>query len=334
MVTFLEEGVGVEPVCFGGILGSVNNSTVIVRDNIAANSTVTAISPDVAYRIVGGFRNVGLTLILSNNRALDTMVTSHTPVSDPDGMDGEDISCSQLVALTPPLFCDACLTPTARTGMPRIGGNLQPFSLGVALRNVVASIALQEAAMAHVLNAEGEKLQRIIGLANVTPAMLMEVNQSVSGLVGGAAGIEDALQNKLKYALSIMPPPGRADFTLKVKVPNTGLPVGDSEWTLTSENGARLASLVITSEPGPEYGDVTFKGVPKGTYELTETTIPEGFLPAGVFTVYVDESGKATIRPGAPDDPDPETPVPADGYVIYQERDIESIATGPACAAS
>ena len=42
-------------------------------------------------------------------------------------------------------------------GMPSIGCNFQPLSLGVALRNVVASIALQEAAMVHVLNAEGEK---------------------------------------------------------------------------------------------------------------------------------------------------------------------------------
>ena len=213
----------------------------------------------------------------------------------------------------------------ASTGMPII--KLEPMSRDEALAGVVKSIALEQKALSHVIDAEGEKLQRIISLPNVTPTMMMEVNQSVSGLVGGAAGIEDALQNKLKYALSIMPE--GATFTLKMQVFNTHLPVGGTGWTLSSASGTRLS---IVSKPGPGYEEITFTKVPEGTYELTETTVPEGFEPAGVFTVYVDARNNATIRPGASDDPDPEKPVPANGFVVYHERDIESLATSAACA--
>jgi len=45
-------------------------------------------------------------------------------------------------------------------GMPVI--ELQPVERDVALSNVVASIALVEASLAHVLNAESKKIQRVI----------------------------------------------------------------------------------------------------------------------------------------------------------------------------
>ena len=60
------------------------------------------------------------------------------------------------------------------------------------------SIALQQAALAHILNAEGEKIQRIVGLPDVSPESLLAANQSVEAMVNAVANLESILKQKLK----------------------------------------------------------------------------------------------------------------------------------------
>lgn len=66
-----------------------------------------------------------------------------------------------------------------------------------AITDLIESVALQQAALAHILNAEGEKLQHVIASECTTPDILLETNKSVRAMVDSVAKIEMILQYKL-----------------------------------------------------------------------------------------------------------------------------------------
>lgn len=66
-----------------------------------------------------------------------------------------------------------------------------------AITDIIESVALQEAALAHILNAEGEKLQAAIKIPDINAEELLEFNQSVEETIGTIAQLETALQEKL-----------------------------------------------------------------------------------------------------------------------------------------
>jgi uncharacterized repeat protein (TIGR01451 family) len=70
-----------------------------------------------------------------------------------------------------------------------------------ALIDVVQSAALQEAAISHLMNAEGEKIQRIVELfddGNATAEDVIAVNDSFTQLLDALNMLELAIQSKLK----------------------------------------------------------------------------------------------------------------------------------------
>lgn len=67
-----------------------------------------------------------------------------------------------------------------------------------AITDIIESVALQEAALAHILNAEGEKLQKAVGLSSVSPTQLLQFNQSVEETVRAITQLEMTLQEKLQ----------------------------------------------------------------------------------------------------------------------------------------
>jgi hypothetical protein len=67
-----------------------------------------------------------------------------------------------------------------------------------AITDIIKSVALQEAALAHILNAEGEKMQAIIASEGVTPDELLVLNRSVIQLVSAVTRLEMTLQSKLE----------------------------------------------------------------------------------------------------------------------------------------
>ena len=66
-----------------------------------------------------------------------------------------------------------------------------------AIADLVTSVALQETAISHVLNAEGEKLQAVVGMEGITAEQMLEINRSVTRLINAVSRLELMLQSKL-----------------------------------------------------------------------------------------------------------------------------------------
>ena len=67
-----------------------------------------------------------------------------------------------------------------------------------AITDLFESVALQQTALSHILNAEGEKLQRIFAFDNITPETVLAANHSVESTVNAIAGLESVLEMKLR----------------------------------------------------------------------------------------------------------------------------------------
>ena len=83
-------------------------------------------------------------------------------------------------------------------GMPRIWTEHDECSREKAITNIIQSVALQETALAHMLNAEGEKMQAIINGHHVSTEELFELNKSVERFVNSVTRLEMMLQAKLE----------------------------------------------------------------------------------------------------------------------------------------
>lgn len=66
-----------------------------------------------------------------------------------------------------------------------------------AISDIITSVALEQTALSHILNAEGEKLQKIIATSEV-PEVLLAANRSVENMVSTITRLEIVLQQKLE----------------------------------------------------------------------------------------------------------------------------------------
>lgn len=66
-----------------------------------------------------------------------------------------------------------------------------------AVTDIIQSVALEQAALSHILNAEGEKLQLVIASPCTTHEQLLETNTSVRSMVDSITRLELVLQTKL-----------------------------------------------------------------------------------------------------------------------------------------
>ncbi len=67
-----------------------------------------------------------------------------------------------------------------------------------AINDLLESIALQEAGLAHIINAEGEKIQTALELPDVTIADLIAINESVADTLIKVIKLEMVLEFKLE----------------------------------------------------------------------------------------------------------------------------------------
>ena len=83
--------------------------------------------------------------------------------------------------------------------MPTI--SINPIDPNIAVANIVASVALLEAGISHVLNAEGEKIEKALDLADadstITIEQLTELDASVASVLTSIADLEAAIAEKV-----------------------------------------------------------------------------------------------------------------------------------------
>ncbi|MEG0571168.1 MAG: hypothetical protein RR497_05945 [Oscillospiraceae bacterium] len=80
-------------------------------------------------------------------------------------------------------------------GMPVIKPGT--ITRGDAVGNIIESVAMEEAAFAHILNAESEKIMAVVNNGDATPEDLLAVNESVKDAISAISRFEMQLQAKL-----------------------------------------------------------------------------------------------------------------------------------------
>jgi hypothetical protein len=94
-----------------------------------------------------------------------------------------------------------------------------PITRGDAINQILSSIAYEELGMSHILNAEGEKLQFVIGTipglsgGNATYEDVLAANSSVQDLLGSSLENQMLLNSKMALALSAPVIPGVTGVT-------------------------------------------------------------------------------------------------------------------------
>ena len=80
-----------------------------------------------------------------------------------------------------------------------------------SINQIIATIALEEISLSHILNAEGEKIQYVLGTlvvpdrglsGGITIDGLVALDNSVAAVLQGAAASMAALTDKLRVALA------------------------------------------------------------------------------------------------------------------------------------
>jgi len=90
--------------------------------------------------------------------------------------------------------------------MPQIPDINSDITRKTAINSIIMSISMEEMAIAHILNAEGEKLQYILGTlegkdpGEITLCDIMAVNKSIRETMREARKTERLLQFKLEDA--------------------------------------------------------------------------------------------------------------------------------------
>jgi len=92
--------------------------------------------------------------------------------------------------------------------------SLPEFSTGAppsrenAINQIISSIAMEEIGLSHIINAEGEKLQYILGTIpgvsgpGATIEDILKINESVRAVLQHAAEVQTLLKSKLHTALT------------------------------------------------------------------------------------------------------------------------------------
>lgn len=82
--------------------------------------------------------------------------------------------------------------------MPVISKSCNPVSMNQAVTDLLESIALEETALSHILNAAGEEMQAAIACEG-SISRLFDVNDNIIGLLTAVAELESALKGKLQH---------------------------------------------------------------------------------------------------------------------------------------
>lgn len=206
-----------------------NTSTVTVDVQPAGESADISVSKTAAPTSVRPGESVTYTLVVTNhgpNTAVNVILTDDIPSSVLNPMFSVNGSApipwtgvfivgdmpsgsSKTITITGTVDPNATspfintATVSSQTFDPNLANNTASVRVVIitsrcqALTDIIQSVALQEAALAKILDAEGKKLQAIIAFDNVTAEQLLKANASVTRLIGIITRLENLLLAKV-----------------------------------------------------------------------------------------------------------------------------------------
>ena len=167
-------------------LSLINLTGVTVTDSIPAGATFLPGTLKVNGVTVAGDPNSGVVIGALNAKASATLTFQ--------------VRTDAAVPAVNPISNVA--TATFDTGAPVSSNEVKTLIVKnlryQATTDLIASTALQQAALSHILNAEGEKIQKVLSLSAVTTNEIASVNKSVSTMVDSVARLELLIQGKLQ----------------------------------------------------------------------------------------------------------------------------------------
>lgn len=94
--------------------------------------------------------------------------------------------------------------------MPTFPENNGNFTLEEAVSQILSSIALEELGLSHIINAEGEKIQYVLGTLQGVPAPnpptiddLLKINKSVQDMLNTVSMNQMFLLGKMSTAINV-----------------------------------------------------------------------------------------------------------------------------------
>ena len=114
-----------------------------------------------------------------------------------EGQLPEPLGCLVPVSTTTSSTTSTTTTTTSTTTSTTSTTTAVPQPRSQAITDLFESVALQQAALSHILNAEGEKLQKILSFEDISTDTVLQANKSVESMVDTVAGLEMILQQKL-----------------------------------------------------------------------------------------------------------------------------------------
>lgn len=155
-----------------------------------------------------------------------------------------------------------------------------------AITDIIESVALQQTGLSHILNAEGEKIQAVLAIADNTDELLA-VNTSVESMVNSITRLEVILQGKLDLFKDCIC--DSCDTETKV---TTTLVLGDD----TDSSLSEIATNTYIFVPGTKDNKITFTTDPESTITLL-TTLPDNitFIDNTLY-YYAESATKETVE--------------------------------------
>ena len=89
--------------------------------------------------------------------------------------------------------------------MPKFPDKCTILNREDAVNSILTSIAMEEAALSHIINAEGEKIQFALASCDADICSIIKVNQSVSSLIDRVIDLQVILKNKMIVVKDFLP---------------------------------------------------------------------------------------------------------------------------------
>lgn len=162
------------------------NSTTAIYGSVlapfaAANTTFSQINGNIMFdRFSGNAESHNELFIGELPEATACLLTTSTTTST-------STSTSTTTTTTTTTSSTTTSTTTTQAPVPR----------SQAITDLLVSVALQQAALSHILNAEGEKVQKILSFDGLTPETVLLTNRSVESMVNSISNLEVILTEKI-----------------------------------------------------------------------------------------------------------------------------------------